>query len=55
MALAEIILTADAPPADLYRIIAENVCDGVLFVGLGETCQYASPSVEEIIGRSLGI
>lgn len=52
MALAEIILTADAPPADLYRIIAENVCDGVLFVGLGETCQYASPSVEEIIGRS---
>ena len=52
MALAETIVTADAPPADLYRIIAENVCDGVLFVGLGETCQYASPSVEEIIGRA---
>jgi diguanylate cyclase (GGDEF)-like protein/PAS domain S-box-containing protein len=52
MALAETIVTADAPPADLYRIIAENVCDGVLFVGLGETCQYASPSVQEIIGRA---
>lgn len=52
MSLAETISTADAPPADFYRIIAENVCDGVLFVGLGETCQYASPSVEEIIGRA---
>lgn len=52
MTLAEKIQTANAPPADIYRIIAENVCDGVLFVGLGETCQYASPSVEEIIGRA---
>jgi diguanylate cyclase (GGDEF)-like protein/PAS domain S-box-containing protein len=52
MTLAEKLLTANAPPADIYRIIAENVCDGVLFVGLGETCQYASPSVEEIIGRA---
>lgn len=52
MALAESIMTAGAPPADFYRIIAENVCDGVLFVGLGDTCQYASPSVEEIIGRA---
>lgn len=52
MALAESILTNGAPPADFYRVIAENVCDGVLFVGFGDTCQYASPSVEEIIGRS---
>jgi diguanylate cyclase (GGDEF)-like protein/PAS domain S-box-containing protein len=52
MSVAETIRTEGAPPADLYRIITENVCDGVLFVGLGETCQYASPSVEEIIGRS---
>ncbi|MFC3711523.1 GGDEF domain-containing protein [Sphingoaurantiacus capsulatus] len=52
--MAERIITTGAPPADLYRIIAENVCDGVLYVGLGDTCQYASPSVEEIIGRSPG-
>ena len=52
MTLAETILTTDALPADFYRVIAENVGDGVLFVGLGDVCQYASPSVEEIIGRS---
>lgn len=52
MARAEPIMTQGAPPADLYRLITENVCDGVLYSGFGETCQYASPSVEEIIGRN---
>lgn len=52
MARAEPIMTQGAPPADLYRLITENVCDGVLYFGFGETCQYASPSVEEIIGRN---
>ncbi len=49
--MAEAIMTTGAPPADLYRLITENVCDGVLYIGFGDTCQYASPSVEEIIGR----
>jgi diguanylate cyclase (GGDEF)-like protein/PAS domain S-box-containing protein len=51
MSMAEAIMTTGAPPADLYRLITENVCDGVLYIGFGDTCQYASPSVEEIIGR----
>jgi len=51
MSMAEAIITTGAPPADLYRLITENVCDGVLYIGFGDTCQYASPSVEEIIGR----
>lgn len=51
MSMAEAIITKGAPPADLYRLITENVCDGVLYIGFGDTCQYASPSVEEIIGR----
>lgn len=52
MSMAEAIMTTGAPPADLYRLITENVCDGVLYIGFGDTCQYASPSVEEIIGRN---
>lgn len=49
--MAEAIITEGAPPADLYRLITENVCDGVLYIGFGDTCQYASPSVQEITGR----
>ncbi len=55
MTLAEAIRPTDALPADFYRVIAENVGDGVLFVGLGDVCQYASPSVEEIIGRPASV
>lgn len=52
MAKAEVIITQGTQPADLYRLITENVCDGVLYIGFGDTCHYASPSVEEIIGRN---